>query len=135
VTDITPNFEEGKFPGKGKEGLGAHDAPRFDVLIRMTAPPGPRMTGRGLSFHARLPEPWKTSAFMAVLVLRVSALLVASPSSAVLIDISQKVNYGKAVQKSGDCSILHTYQNQRENAVLCTFRRVACPLWIYRSMI
>jgi hypothetical protein len=86
VTDITPNFEEGEFAGRGNRELRAHDAfeSRLDVVIRTMASPESRMAERGVFSHARLPGPWKTSAFMAVLVLR--GLLVASPSSAVVID-------------------------------------------------
>ena len=59
---------------------------RLEVATRAMASPGSRMAGHGLSFHACLPGPWKTSGFIAVLVLRVAARLVASPSSAVVID-------------------------------------------------
>ena len=54
------------------------------------ASPASQMAGCGLSSHARLPGPWWTSAFMVVLMLRVVALLVASPSLTVVIDIFSK---------------------------------------------
>jgi hypothetical protein len=48
------------------------------------------MAERGLSSNLRLPGPWKTKAFMVVLVLRAAALLIASPHLAVVIVIFSK---------------------------------------------
>ena len=72
--------------GNGKLRTREAFEPRLGLAIRMMVSLGSWMAGRGLFSHARLPGPWSTSVFMATLVLRVAALLVASPRSVIVID-------------------------------------------------